>query len=108
LSVTITENARNKIISIKTKRQSPDSCLRVFLKSGGCSGFTYEYDFVESPMDGDRVFQFENLTVCIEKKSYLFLNGTEIDYEEDLFKSGIVFNNPNATRSCGCGESIAF
>ena len=73
MAITITENARNKIIGIKSKRQTPKSCLRVFLKSGGCSGFTYEYTFVEVPEETDKVFHFENLTVCIEKKSYLFL-----------------------------------
>ena len=55
-----------------------------------------------------KVFEFDDVKICIDIKSYLFLNGTEIDYEEDLFKSGLVFKNPKAKRTCGCGESIAF
>tara|TARA_R100001377_G_scaffold83524_1_gene65195 strand:- start:257 stop:583 length:327 start_codon:yes stop_codon:yes gene_type:complete len=108
MSITITESARIKIIKIKMKRQTPDVCLKVLLRGGGCSGFMYEYDFIEQPTEDDKVFEFEDLKVCIDKKSYLFLNGMEIDYKEDLFNSGIVFNNPNAKRSCGCGESVSF
>ena len=108
MAITITENARTKIIKIKTKRQTPDSYLKVFLRGGGCSGFMYEYKFVDAPEESDKIFEFENLKICIDKKSYLFLNGMEIDYKEDLFSSGIIFNNPNAKRSCGCGESISF
>ena len=108
MSITITESARIKIIKIKMKRQTPDVYLKVFLRGGGCSGFMYEYDFIEQSTEDDKVFEFEDLKVCIDKKSYLFLNGMEIDYKEDLFNSGIVFNNPNAKRSCGCGESVSF
>jgi iron-sulfur cluster assembly protein len=56
----------------------------------------------------DKVFEFESVKICIDKKSYLFLNGMEIDYEETPFKSGITLNVPNVTRTCGCGESVAF
>ncbi len=108
MSITITESARIKIIKIKIKRQTPDVYLKVFLRGGGCSGFMYEYDFIEQSTENDKVFEFEDLKVCIDKKSYLFLNGMEIDYKEDLFNSGIVFKNPNAKRSCGCGESVSF
>jgi iron-sulfur cluster assembly protein len=59
-------------------------------------------------MENDKVFTFDTLTICIDKKSYLFLNGTEIDYQEDLMKSGLVFKNPKANRTCGCGESVSF
>jgi iron-sulfur cluster assembly protein len=108
MSITITELAKERIKNIKKMRQTPNACLRLSLKGGGCSGFMYDYDFVESPIEDDKVFIFEELTICIEKKSYLFLNGLEIDYEESLLKSGLVFNNPNSSRSCGCGESISF
>jgi iron-sulfur cluster assembly protein len=108
LPVTITDRAEEKIKSLLAKRQTPENWLRISIQGGGCSGFMYNYDFIENPDEKDKIFEFNLVKVCIDKKSYLFLNGMEIDYEEDLFKSGIVLNNPNATRSCGCGESISF
>ena len=91
-----------------TKRQTPDYYLKIALQGGGCSGFMYHYELVEAPDKTDKIFEFEDIKVCIDIKSYLFLVGMEIDYEEDLFKSGLVFNSPKAKRTCGCGESITF
>jgi iron-sulfur cluster assembly protein len=68
----------------------------------------YKYEFIERPDERDKVFEFEDVKICIDIKSYLFLNGMEIDYEEDLLKSGLVFNTPTAKHTCGCGESVAF
>ncbi len=90
------------------QRQTPDHYLQIGLKGGGCSGFMYNYEFIETPGEKDKIFEFGNVKICIDVKSYLFLNGMEIDYEEDLLKSGLVFNVPAAKRTCGCGESIAF
>jgi iron-sulfur cluster assembly protein len=104
----MTESAKSKIRELLTKRQTPDCYLRIGLSSGGCSGFTYKYDFVVTPEEKDRTFKFEDVKICIESKSYLFLIGMEIDYEEDLLKSGLVFNTPSAKRACGCGESVSF
>ncbi|MBW1878284.1 MAG: iron-sulfur cluster assembly accessory protein [Deltaproteobacteria bacterium] len=68
---------------------------------------TYFMDFVDAPTEKDEVFQFEGgVQVCVDRKSHLFLNGTEIDFERGLLKTGFVFNNPLATRSCSCGESF--
>ncbi len=92
----------------KNSLNTADAYLRVGLRSGGCSGFSYLFEFVDKPDNHDKILQFGELKICIDKKSYLFLNGTEIDYEETLFKSGIKFNNPAVTRTCGCGESVAF
>jgi iron-sulfur cluster assembly protein len=108
LAITITEPAGEKIKRILVKRQTPDHWLRISLQGGGCSGFMYHYDFVVEPLEKDRKFELNGIKICVDAKSYLFLNGMEIDYEEDLIKSGLVFNNPNASRSCGCGESISF
>ena len=108
MAITITPKAKDKIRSLLRQRQTPDQCLRIALQGGGCSGFMYNYEFIESPAESDKVFDFEDVKICIDVKSYLFLNGMEIDYEEDLLKSGLIFNNPRATRSCGCGESVAF
>ena len=108
MAITITEFAEEKIYNMMSRSNSQDSYLRIGLRSGGCSGFSYNFDFISEPEDGDRVFSFSNLKVCVDKKSYIFLIGMEIDYEETLMRSGIVLNNPNAKRACGCGESISF
>ena len=108
MAITITDAAKEKIKSILKKRQTPKAFLRIAIKGGGCSGFTYHYEFVNNPEEKDRVFNFDEIKVCIDIKSYLFLNGVEIDYEETMMRSGIILNNPNAKRACGCGESISF
>ena len=108
MPITVTEKAKTKIYSLLKKRQTPENYLKISLQGGGCSGFMYQYDFVEVPDEKDKVFEFGDVKICVDKKSYLFLNGVEIDYEEDLFKSGLVFKAPNAKRTCGCGESVAF
>jgi len=108
MAITITEEAKDKIRSLLKQRQTPDSYLRVGLYSGGCSGFMYKYEFSDHPPEKDKVFEFGDVKICIDIKSYIFLNGMEIDYEEDLLKSGLVFNTPTAKRACGCGESVSF
>ena len=104
----MTQPAQDKVRSLLQKRQTPDHYLRVRLQGGGCSGFLYKYEFADQPDEKDKTFEFGDVKICIDIKSYLFLNGMEIDYEEDLFKSGLVFNTPNAKRTCGCGESVTF
>ena len=110
MSIKMTDFAVEKVSDMMRKSgfETADSFLKVGLRGGGCSGYTYDFSFVEEASDTDRVFTFGDLSVCIDKKSYLFLAGTEIDYEETVFKSGIKINNPAATRVCGCGESVAF
>jgi iron-sulfur cluster assembly protein len=80
--------------------------LRVGIRSGGCSGMSYFLDYVPAPDATDKQFDHDGLKVCVDRKSYLFLNGTEIDWESSLVKQGFVFNNPSAKRSCSCGESF--
>jgi len=108
MAITITDFALDKIYLLMKKAQCEDSFLRVGLKGGGCSGYAYSYNFTSEVLDSDRVFDFGTIKICIDKKSYLFLNGMEVDYEESPFKSGIKLNVPSATRVCGCGESISF
>ena len=111
MSLTITKEALNKALELRKKLGHPDDwVLSIGLSGGGCSGFMYKFDFI-SPPETDKhykVTKFDNINIYCDKKSYIFLNGTEIDYEETLMSSGFVFNNPLATRSCGCGESVAF
>jgi iron-sulfur cluster assembly protein len=108
MAITMTDFAIDRIQELMQRSQSEDSYLRVGLKSGGCSGLSYIFDFVSEATEFDRVFEFGPIKICIDKKSYLFLNGMEIDYEETPFKSGVILNVPSVTRSCGCGESVAF
>lgn len=81
--------------------------LRIGIRGGGCSGLSYFMDYVGAPSDKDKEFEFDGLRVCVDRKSYLYLVGTEIDYEQTLVKSGFQFTNPAAKRSCSCGESFS-
>ena len=108
MGITMTQPAQDKIRALLTQRQTPNDYLRIGLQGGGCSGFMYKYEFEDKPAEKDKLFEFSGIRVCIDIKSYLFLNGMEIDYEEDLLKSGLVFNTPSAKRTCGCGESVTF
>ena len=108
MAITMTDVAKGKIKTLLLQRQTPDHYLRIGLQGGGCSGFMYNYEFADQPDEKDKVFEFDDVKICIDVKSYLFLNGMEIDYEETMFKSGIKLNVPSVTASCGCGESVAF
>jgi iron-sulfur cluster assembly protein len=117
MAVTITETAAREIHAI-IKQQELDAGtirLRVGVKGGGCSGFSYLLDLTEKERDTDEVWEcdytFEapetfTLKVVCDPKSYLYLNGTVIDFKDELMGRGFVFNNPNATSSCGCGSSF--
>ena len=108
MAITITDAATQKISEILKKRQTPEDFLRISLKGGGCSGYIHSYEFIQEPAKTDKIFDFGAVRVCVDVKSYMFLNGMEIDYKEELLKSGIVLNIPSVTRTCGCGESVAF
>lgn len=81
--------------------------LRVGVKGGGCSGFSYILDLTENQRDSDEAWQQEGVTVICDPKSLLYLSGTRIDYKEEFMTKGFVFENPNATSSCGCGSSFS-
>lgn len=82
--------------------------LRLAIRGGGCSGMSYVMEFVDEPGERDKAFTFEGgVQVCIERRSYLYLNGMEIDWEENLVTRAFRFNNPHASRTCSCGESFA-
>ena len=111
MSFTITARAVEKAKEIRDKLNKPNNwVLSVGLRGGGCSGFKYEVDFVEPPENEDlhKSIVKDNLRVLVDKKSYIFLVGTEIDYEETIMSSGFVFNTPMASTKCGCGESVGF
>lgn len=108
MAVTLTESALERVAAIKMKRQTPDAILRVGVRGGGCSGLSYFMDFVDQAEPKDKLFTFEHgVTIAIDRKSYLFLNGTEIDFQKGMMKTGFEFKNPIASRSCSCGESFS-
>lgn len=108
MAITLTERAAEKIAEVFTaKDMPPDACLRVGIKGGGCSGFSYTLDVTAAPAEGDEVCQSNGVRIVCDPKSALFLSGTEVDYNDDLLKGGFVFNNPNAGRTCNCGASFS-
>ena len=108
MGITITQQAAVKVRDVFEANDMPaNACLRVGIKGGGCSGFSYTLDVSAEPDAADQVFESEGLRLICDPKSYLYLNGTEVDYSDDLLKGGFVFNNPNAKASCGCGASFS-
>lgn len=107
MALTMSESAVARVEEILREEGNPDLWLRVGIRGGGCSGLTYFMDFVEAPEEKDKTFDHGNgVKVCVDVKSYLFLNGTELDFEKTLMREGFVFHNPLAKRSCSCGESF--
>ena len=105
--ITLTERAAGQIKAIATQKELPNTpCLRVGVKGGGCSGFTYTLDLCDEPSKGDEVFEAHDIRIVCDPKSYLYLNGTEVDFNDEILGGGFVFNNPNAKSSCGCGASF--
>jgi len=105
--ITVSEKAVGKIRNILEDEQKSSGFIRVGIKGGGCSGFTYILDIEEAQKDGDQVFDFGGVKVLVDSKSIIYLAGTELDYTDGLNGSGFVFNNPNAQRTCGCGNSFS-
>lgn len=106
--ITITERARNEVRRIIEEQSLSDgTALRVGVKGGGCSGFSYTLGFDDQINDMDQVNEVEGVRVVCDPKSFLYLNGTQIDFEESLMGRGFKFGNPNASNSCGCGESFS-
>ena len=106
--ITVSEKAKNRIQELKKESNYPeDFFLRVGVESGGCSGLSYKLDFDNTVKTGDEVIDFEGVKVVTDKRSVLYLFGTELDFSDGLNGKGFTFNNPNATRTCSCGESFA-
>jgi iron-sulfur cluster assembly protein len=103
--ITLTDAAVGKIRSLVPEGESNGKGLRVKVVGGGCSGLSYKMDLDEK-RDGDRVFEREGARIIVDRKSYLYLNGTELDYSDDLMHAGFNLRNPNVKRTCGCGASF--
>lgn len=104
--INITEQASDKIKELLEAEETPNLFLRLGVKSGGCSGFTYGMGFDEDQNADDRVFDIHGLKIVVDEDSSKYLNGLEIDYKEAAMGGGFTMHNPNATATCGCGTSF--
>ena len=105
--VTITDRAASEVKGLLEKQEKPEAMLRVFVAGGGCSGLTYNLEFNSESKPNDMVFEDKGVKIIVDKKSLLYLAGTTLDFTDGLNGKGFQFINPNATRTCGCGESFA-
>jgi iron-sulfur cluster assembly protein len=106
--VTITEKAKSKIDHLMQDGGLDSSYfLRVSVQGGGCSGLSYNLDFDNEEKKGDQFFEDQGIRFALDMKSFLYLAGTELDFSDGLNGKGFAFNNPNASRTCGCGESFS-
>jgi len=108
MAITVTETAAREIKNIIDQQEldAEKVRLRVGVKGGGCSGFSYLLDLTEQEKDSDEKFDQHGIPVVCDPKSYLYLNGTTIDFKDEVMGRGFVFSNPNATSTCGCGSSF--
>jgi len=105
--ITITEKACGEVKRIMKENKIAESFgLRVGVKGGGCSGMSYSLGFDSEPRDGDSVIEIKGVKLFVDGKSLFYLSGTELDFSDGLNGKGFVFNNPNATKTCGCGNSF--
>ncbi len=107
--IAITEKALARVRAALAKENiSPtEGGLRLGVQGGGCSGLSYVIRFENGPAERDRIFVFGDVRVFVDPKSFIYLHGMAVDYEETLMRQGFVFNNPNAQNSCGCGTSFS-
>ncbi len=106
LTISISEGAAKHVREFAEQAGQPGADLRVGVKGGGCSGLTYVLDLITEPVEGDKLIEDHGLRLFVDRKSYVFLAGTTLDYSDGLNGKGFVFNNPNAKTTCGCGTSF--
>lgn len=107
--IKVSETAKKKVVELMTEEgfDPMNDFVRVGVKSGGCSGLSYDLKFDKENLDEDKVFVDNDVKIIVDKKSFLYLVGTTLEYSGGLNGTGFVFNNPNANRTCGCGESFS-
>ncbi len=106
--ITITDKAKYKIENLRNDAKvSEDFFLRVAVQGGGCSGLSYKLDFDNEIKKNDQEFEDKGIKLVLDMKSFLYLAGTELDFSDGLNGKGFNFHNPNASRTCGCGESFS-
>lgn len=107
IMIQISDTAAGKLKSLKAEdNKSADHFLRVEVKKGGCSGLSYKMDFDNKPRAGDKVFESQGEKLVVDSESFLYLIGMTLDYSGGLNGKGFIFNNPNASKNCGCGASF--
>jgi iron-sulfur cluster assembly protein len=105
--IMLTEKAANQVCKLKAENRIPNEHgLRLGVKGGGCSGMTYVLAFDEKPKESDKILEQFGIQIFVDPKSLFFLSGTVLDFSDGLNGKGFVFNNPQATKSCGCGQSF--
>jgi len=107
--IKVSDTAKKKVIELMADDgyNATTDYIRVGVKSGGCSGLSYDLTFDKEQQEGDKVFEDNGVKIIVDKKSFLYLIGTTLEYSGGLNGTGFVFNNPNANRTCGCGESFS-
>jgi iron-sulfur cluster assembly protein len=106
--IIVRDSARDEVLRLMGEKKVGDSAfIRVGVKGGGCSGLMYDLDFDQNLGDDDKIFEDNGVKIVVDKKSYLYLIGTELDFSSGLNGKGFSFVNPNANRTCGCGESFS-
>lgn len=105
--ITVTESARKQALRLMEDEGKSGFFIRVGVEGGGCSGLMYQLTFDDQEKEGDKTFEDNGIKVVVDKKSFLYLVGTTLDFSGGLNGKGFVFNNPNAGRTCGCGESFS-
>lgn len=111
--VVVTESAAQEIAKQRAKRGSPNARIRVGVRGGGCTGFTYVFEWAEEPRPTDSIFsattpEGESVGIVVDPKSLVYLGGMTLDFVRGMMGHGFKFNNPNAKGACGCGESVQF
>lgn len=105
--LSFSDNAKTRLREIMSSNEYKNALgLRISVKSGGCAGMTYDMNYVEQLVDGDEKLEVEGVNVFIDPKAIMYLLGSEMDYKITKFTSSFIFNNPNETERCGCGESF--
>lgn len=107
--IKVSDTAKQRLSGLMAEsgKSLDDTYVRVGVSSGGCSGLSYQLDFDKEMSESDKLFEDQGVRILVDKKSFLYLIGTTLDYSGGLNGKGFSFNNPNASRTCGCGESFA-
>jgi iron-sulfur cluster assembly accessory protein len=107
MDITLSENLAKRVRDLQVAQERPEMMLRVAVLGGGCSGFQYQFTFAEGLESGDLVFERDGVKVVVDEMSLQYLDGSTIDYAEDLIGASFQVHNPNATSACGCGTSFS-
>jgi iron-sulfur cluster assembly protein len=105
--INISDSARDRLLHLLDNKEEKTTYVRVGVESGGCSGLSYKLDFDTAKKEEDELIEDNGIRLLVNKKSFLYLVGTTLEFSDGLNGKGFVFNNPNASRTCGCGESFS-